>query len=87
MSFPFGTQGVGGFFHKHDLHMMRRGQEVVEDIGKFCKESVDHPIPAANYCGEFDNGGAALCVDKTRMCPFPILKTAEWERALCLKTL
>ena len=32
---------------------------------------------APNYCGEFDNAGAMLSVDRDLMCSFQILKPAE----------
>ena len=32
---------------------------------------------AANYCGEFDNDGAVMCVDETLMCSFKRIKTSK----------
>lgn len=29
---------------------------------------------AANYCGEFDNDGAVMCVDESLMCSFKKIK-------------
>ena len=42
---------------------------------------------APNYCGEFDNAGAMMSVEKTLMGPFQILKPAEKKKSNALRSL
>ena len=45
VSFTFGEGLVPKFLHKHDLALIRRAQEVVEDgYEVFCKEAVSHSV-------------------------------------------
>lgn len=78
VSFTFGTDRVNEFLQKHDLDLICRAHQVVEEGYEFFAER--HLVTifsAPNYCGEFDNAGAMMSVDESLMCSFQILKPAE----------
>ena len=78
VSFTFGGDIVGKFLQKHDLDLICRAHQVVEDGYEFfAKRQLVTLFSAPNYCGEFDNSGAMMSVDETLMCSFQILKPAE----------
>ena len=35
---------------------------------------------AADYCGEFDNDGAVMCIDETLMCSFKKIKPEKVKK-------
>jgi serine/threonine-protein phosphatase PP1 catalytic subunit len=77
VSFTFGADVVEKFLRKHDLDLMCRAHQVVEDGYQFfAKRQLITIFSAPNYCGEFDNSGAMMTVDETLMCSFQILKPA-----------
>ena len=47
----------------------------------FCNRKLVTIFSAPNYCGEFDNSGAVLIVDKNLICSFFILKPLELIQA------
>jgi len=78
VSFTFGADVVEKFLHKHDLDLICRAHQVVEDGYEFfAKRQLVTVFSAPNYCGEFDNAGAMMSVDESLMCSFQILKPAE----------
>ncbi|KAJ2593254.1 type 1 serine/threonine-protein phosphatase catalytic subunit glc7, partial [Coemansia sp. RSA 1722] len=78
VSFTFGPDIVYKFLQKHDLDLVCRAHQVVEDGYEFfAKRKLVTLFSAPNYCGEFDNAGAMMSVDDTLMCSFQILKPAE----------
>ncbi|CEI92052.1 Putative Serine/threonine-protein phosphatase [Rhizopus microsporus] len=78
ISFTFGADVVSGFLQKHDLGLICRAHQVVEDGYEFfAKRQLVTIFSAPNYCGEFDNAGAMMSVDESLMCSFQILKPAE----------
>jgi len=78
VSFTFGGDVVAKFLKKHDLDLVCRAHQVVEDGYEFfAKRRLVTIFSAPNYCGEFDNAGAMMSVDETLMCSFQILKPAE----------
>ncbi|EDW26831.1 GL14744 [Drosophila persimilis] len=78
VSFTFGAEVVGKFLQKHDLDLVCRAHQVVEDGYEFfAKRQLVTLFSAPNYCGEFDNAGAMMSVDDTLMCSFQILKPVE----------
>ncbi|XP_032698625.1 serine/threonine-protein phosphatase PP1-gamma catalytic subunit A-like [Lontra canadensis] len=79
--FTFGAEVVAKFFHKRDLDLICRAYQVVEDEYEFfAKRHLVTLLSAPNHCGEFDNAGAIMSVDKTLMCSFQILKPAEKKK-------
>ncbi|CAN1765969.1 Serine/threonine-protein phosphatase PP1, partial [Linum perenne] len=78
VSFTFGADKVTEFLQKHDLDLICRAHQVVEDGYEFFADRQLVTIfSAPNYCGEFDNAGAMMSVDETLMCSFQILKPAD----------
>lgn len=78
VSFTFGADVVVKFLKKHDLDLICRAHQVVEDGYEFFAERrLVTLFSAPNYCGEFDNAGAMMIVDETLMCSFKILKPTE----------
>ncbi|KAF8392209.1 hypothetical protein HHK36_022551 [Tetracentron sinense] len=78
VSYTFGPDKVTEFLQKHDLDLVCRAHQVVEDGYEFfANRQLVTIFSAPNYCGEFDNAGAMMSVDETLMCSFQILKPAE----------
>ncbi|KAG6580419.1 serine/threonine-protein phosphatase PP1-like [Cucurbita moschata] len=75
VSFTFGADKVTDFLKKHDLDLICRAHQVVEDGYEFFAErQLVTVFSAPNYCGEFDNAGAFMCVDSSLLCSFQIIK-------------
>lgn len=78
VSFTFGPDVVHRFLERHDLDLICRAHQVVEDGYEFfAKRSLVTIFSAPNYCGEFDNAGAMMTVDEGLMCSFQILKPSD----------
>lgn len=78
VSFTFGGDVVRQFLRRHDLDLVVRAHQVVEDGYEFfAGRELVTVFSAPNYCGEFDNAGAMMTVDDTLMCSFQILKPAS----------
>ncbi|KAJ3511999.1 hypothetical protein NLJ89_g3782 [Agrocybe chaxingu] len=78
VSLHFGPDVVSRFLQKHDMDLICRAHQVVEDGYEFfAKRHLVTLFSAPNYCGEFDNAGAMMSVDETLLCSFQILKPAE----------
>lgn len=74
VSYTFGQDVVQKFLQKHDLDLVCRAHQVVEDGYEFfAKRQLVTIFSAPNYCGEFDNAGAMMSVDETLMCSFQVL--------------
>jgi serine/threonine-protein phosphatase PP1 catalytic subunit len=83
VSFTFGEDVVAQFLRRHDLDLVCRAHQVVEDGYEFfARRQLVTIFSAPNYCGEFDNAGAMMSVDDTLMCSFQILKPAERKQRL-----
>ena len=78
VSFTFGADIVRSFLNKHDLDLICRAHQVVEDGYEFfAKRALVTIFSAPNYCGEFDNAGALMSVDESLMCSFQVLKPID----------
>ncbi|KAI5397516.1 hypothetical protein KIW84_063364 [Lathyrus oleraceus] len=78
VSFTFGASKVAEFLRRHDLDLICRAHQVVEDGYEFfANRQLVTVFSAPNYCGEFDNAGAMMSVDETLMCSFQILKAVD----------
>ncbi|CAE7202926.1 gsp-2 [Symbiodinium microadriaticum] len=78
VSFIFGPDVVTTFLHKHDMDLVCRAHQVVEDGYEFfAKRQLITLFSAPNYCGEFDNAGAMMSIDDTLMCSFKVLKPVK----------
>lgn len=78
VSFTFGSVIVDKFLQRHDLDLICRAHQVVEDGYEFfANRQLVTLFSAPNYCGEFDNAGGMMSVDETLLCSFQILKPAD----------
>ncbi|GKZ35738.1 phosphoprotein phosphatase PP4 catalytic subunit [Aspergillus brasiliensis] len=83
VSYTFGPDVVHRFTRKHDLDLVCRAHECVQDGYEFfAKQQLVTIFSAPNYCGEFDNSAAMLCIDEDLSCSFQILKPAEKRKQL-----
>jgi len=58
VSYTFGPDVLSGFLKKHELDLICRAHQVVEDGYEFfAKRQLVTVFSAPNYCGEFDNSG------------------------------
>ena len=71
VSWTFGEAQVRKFAQRHDIDLICRAHQVVEDGYEFfCRRQLVTLFSAPNYCGEFDNSGAMMSIDDTLMCSF-----------------
>jgi len=78
VSFVFGNDVTRTFLKKHDLDLICRAHQVVEDGYEFCADRhLVTVFSAPNYCGQFDNSAAMMTVDDRLTCSFQILQPAE----------
>lgn len=72
----FGRKQLEEFLKRHDLDLICRGHQVMEDgYGFFGKHKQLVTIfSAKNYCGDFDNDAAVMNVDQDLMCKFITFK-------------
>jgi len=78
VSFVFGADVVTEFLEHHDLDLVVRAHQVVEDGYEFfAGRRLVTLFSAPNYCGEFDNAGGIIAVDENLMCSFQILKPSD----------
>lgn len=87
VSYTFGRDIVSEFLAQHDLDLICRAHQVVEDGYEFFSSSGSNGarslvtiFSAPNYCGEFDNAGAMMIVKKDMMCSFRILRPTSHMR-------
>jgi serine/threonine-protein phosphatase PP1 catalytic subunit len=74
VSFTFGPDVVSRFLQKHDMDLICRAHQVVEDGYEFfSKRQLVTLFSAPNYCGEFDNAGAMMSVDESLLCSFQVI--------------
>lgn len=73
ISFEFGPDIVEQFLRKHDMELVCRAHQVVEDGYEFfARRRMVTLFSAPNYCGEFDNAGAMMTVDQALVCSFQV---------------
>lgn len=78
VSYTFGHDIIEEFLSKHGLDLLCRAHQVVEDGYEFQAERKLVTIfSAPNYCGEFDNAGAVMVVNKDLLCSFKIIRPAS----------
>lgn len=77
VSFTFGGDVVRNFLRTHDLDLVVRSHQVVEDGYEFfAGRELVTVFSAPNYCGEFDNAASVMTIDDTLRCSFHLLKPA-----------
>ena len=75
VSYTFSEKIVEDFLDKYDLDLICRAHQVVENGYEFfANRQLVTIFSAPNYCGEFDNAGGMMLIDKDLMCTFKILK-------------
>lgn len=75
ISCTFGKDVVHEFLKKFNFDLVCRAHQVMEDGYEFFADrGLITIFSAPNYCGDFDNAGAILVVDKTMCCSLKILK-------------
>eukprot|EP01065_Artemidia_motanka_P027952 TRINITY_DN3314_c0_g2_i1.p1 TRINITY_DN3314_c0_g2~~TRINITY_DN3314_c0_g2_i1.p1 ORF type:complete len:316 (+),score=106.86 TRINITY_DN3314_c0_g2_i1:90-1037(+) len=75
VSFTFGADMVDKFLKKNSYDLICRAHQVVEDGYQFfANRQLVTIFSAPNYCGEFDNAAAFMCVDEQLTCTFHIVK-------------
>lgn len=75
VSYCFGRKHVDYACSKFNFDLIVRGHMVVEDGYEFFnKRKLVTVFLAPNYCGEFNNYGAVMSVDKSLCCSFELLK-------------
>ncbi|KAF7312966.1 Serine/threonine-protein phosphatase [Mycena kentingensis (nom. inval.)] len=78
VSFTFGPDVVARFLQKHNLDLIVRGHQVVEDGYEFfARRRLVTVFSAPAYGGEFENAGGMMSVDETLLCSFQILRPAS----------
>lgn len=78
VSVTFGSDVVEDFCNAHDIDLICRAHQVVEDGYEFFgNQNVVTVFSAPNYCGEFTNSGAVMNVDANLCCSFQVLKPLE----------
>jgi serine/threonine-protein phosphatase PP1 catalytic subunit len=89
VSFTFGPDVVSRFLQKHDMDLICRAHQVVEDGYEFfSKRQLVTLFSAPNYCGEFDNAGAMMSVDESLLCSFQVrLSSYAWIQLVSLLTV
>jgi serine/threonine-protein phosphatase PP1 catalytic subunit len=81
VSVTFGPDVLLKFLDDHNLDLICRAHQVVEDGYEFfASRSLVTVFSAPNYCGEFENSGAIMEVDSELVCYFQILKPAEFTQ-------
>lgn len=75
VSYCFGKKHVDHFLAKFNMDLIVRGHMVVEDGYEFFnKRKLVTVFLAPNYCGDFNNYGAIMGVDKSLCCSFELIK-------------
>eukprot|EP00937_MAST-01D_sp_MAST-1D-sp2_P007336 g7336.t1 len=78
VSWGFGADKLAEFLEKHDLDLVCRAHQVVEDGYEFfAGRKLVTVFSAPNYCGTFDNDGALKTVSDDLRCSFKILRAAK----------
>merc|ERR1712242_479449 len=75
VSFTFGAEIVRAFLKKHNLDLIARAHQVVEDGYEFFAGRLLVTVfSAPNYCREFDNAAAIMNISADLNCSFKVLK-------------
>lgn len=76
-SYDFGPDEVARFCERNRLDMIVRAHEVVQDGFEIYQGGkLVTLFSAPNYCGEYDNAGAVMCVSERFVIDFKVLRPA-----------
>jgi serine/threonine-protein phosphatase PP1 catalytic subunit len=71
VSYCFGPQIIKEFCEKHEIDLICRAHQVVEEGYEFfAGRNLVTIFSAPNYCGEFDNDASIMEIDENLMCKF-----------------
>ena len=86
VSYTFNEKILTKFLENNELDLVCRAHQVVEEGYEFFgdKELVTI-FSAPNYCGQFDNSAAIMCIDENLMCSFKIFNSADTDDKNYLK--
>ena len=74
VSYIFGPDVVPGFLQTHNMELICRAHQVVEDgYSFFADRQLVTLFSAPNYCKDINNAGAMMAVDATLLCSFNVL--------------
>jgi len=83
VSYTFGHDVIEEFLDRHDLDLIVRAHQVVEDGYEFqASRRLVTLFSAPNYCGEFDNAGAIMSITSDLLCSFKILRPMSHKKKL-----
>jgi serine/threonine-protein phosphatase PP1 catalytic subunit len=86
VSYVFGEAPIKRFLAKHNLDLVCRAHQVVEDGYEFfANRALVTIFSAPNYCGDFDNAGGMLVVDQNLTCSLRILAPASRAEKMAQK--
>lgn len=75
VSFVFGRRVVRNFLAEHNLDLVCRAHQVVEDGYEFFADrGLITIFSAPNYCGDYDNAGGMVVVSNDLLCSLRILR-------------
>jgi serine/threonine-protein phosphatase PP1 catalytic subunit len=81
VSYTFGRDIINDFLERHELSLICRAHQVVEDGYEFqADRKLVTIFSAPNYCGEFDNAGAMLQVTPELVCSFVVIRPSSHKR-------
>ena len=73
VSYVFGRDVLRQFMENNNLELIIRAHQVVEDGYEFfSNRSLITIFSASNYCGEFDNLGGVISLDKNLQCKLSV---------------
>lgn len=76
VSYTFGADVLNQFLQKHELDLVVRAHQVVEDGYEFFgKRQLVTIFSAPNYCQEFDNAAAIMSINQELLCSFQVSRT------------
>ncbi|ALC42158.1 PpY-55A [Drosophila busckii] len=78
LSVSYAEDNIEEFASKHDIDLICRAHEVVEDGYEFfAQRRLVTIFSAPNYCGEMNNAGAVMKINKLLQCSFAVLKPLQ----------
>lgn len=78
VSYCYNRVAINKFLQRFGFDLVCRAHMVVEDGYEFFNDrSLVTVFSAPNYCGEFDNWGAAMSVSEELLCSFELLKPLD----------
>jgi len=81
VSVTFSQVVVNEFLEKHELDLICRAHQVVQDGYEFfADKKLITVFSAPNYCDDFENAGGMIIVDENLTCSFKMLRSIKKEK-------